>query len=265
MKSCNYPISPGGDCIGRDTRTVLGEFSMIWLWIALTVVFFFGFIISVIRDIIPRPKRSDTSDRYFTGESRNVVRFLIEEYLITGWMVSKTEKRFSNTARWALITTIIYTEMLITGALYERDYSNPSSFTSRDFVYGMVSTAITFFFYLVGYYLLVNRESDGKFSIRHLFGYIFTGIMTASCLIFVFVFTYQVHDDVNVNYTNLVDHWLSAFGYSILLEALVSENIRIITRAILIWSKKFNPEEALPTIMEMPSMDRRKDYEDDDY
>ena len=96
--SCHYPIKPE-DCIGKDTRTILGEFSMIWVWISASFLFFFGLIISIIRDIIPSQPRTDTSDRYETGESRNIARFLIEEYLVTGWIVSKTQRRFSNTSR----------------------------------------------------------------------------------------------------------------------------------------------------------------------
>ena len=247
---CNYPISPGGDCIGSDTRTVLGEFGMVWVWIPITFLFFFGFTISVVRDIIPRPDRTDNSDRYFTGESRNLARFFLEEYLLTGWFVTKFQKRFTNTSRWCLITTIIYTDMLITGLLYQRDYSNPDAFQSRDFVFGMVSTAITFSVYLIQYLCLVIRQPGDSCNWRHFIGYGITGAITAACLIFVFVFTYKAHDDTNTDHTNLINHWLAAFGYALLLEMLVSENVRLITRGILIWTKRFDPDEPLPTLVE---------------
>lgn len=255
---CNYSIDPGSDCVGKDTRTVLGEFSMIWIWIAVTISFIFGLIISIIRDIVPRPQRTDTSERYYTGESKSIIRFLIEEYLLTGWIVSKNQRRFTNTSRWCIIILIIYTEMFITGAFYERDYENPQDFVSRDFIYGLIATVITFFFYLSSYYLLVIRLDDYRITIKRIAGYALVGIMSLVCLIFVFIFTYQMHDDTDVNYTRLVDHWLSAFGYSLLMEVLVSENIRIVTRAVLIWSKRFNPEEPMQTNIEMSYVEKRK-------
>ena len=100
---------------------------------------------------------------------------------------------------------------------------------------------------------------------RKLIGFVLVGIIFFICLIFVFVFTYQIHDDTDVNYTNMVNDWLKSFGYCVLLEMLVSENIRIVCRAILIWAKRFDPEEVLHTNIELSSIERPKnDYEFED-
>lgn len=263
---CNYPIDPGSECKGKDTRTVLGEFSMVWIWIALTVFFIFGLIVSIIRDIMPKIPRTDVAERYYTGESRNIARFIIEEYLVTGWFVSKTEWRFTNTSRWCLILLIVYTDMLITGILYEQDYDNPDNFKSRDFVYGFVSTMITFLFYLVAYFLLRIREKHEEFLWRKVFGFVFTALVFIVTTIFVFVFTYKVHDDHDQDFTRLVDHWMSAFGYSMLLEVLISENIRLLTRTVIIWSKKMLPEEPMQTNIELSSIERNKNpYEQESF
>lgn len=264
--ACNYPIDPDSECTGKDTRTVLGEFSMIWIWISLTVTFIFGLMISVIRDIMPKIPRTDVSNRFYTGESRNIGRFIIEEGLLTGWIVSKTEWRFTYTSRWCLILLIVYTDMLMTGILYQRDYDSPDEFKSRDFVYGFVSMMITFSFFLISYFLLRIREKDEGFLWRKIFGFIFVALMAIICTIFIFVFTYQVHDDNDQDYTRLVDHWMSAFGYSMLLEVLISENIRLITRAVLIWSKKVSSEEPIQTNIELSSIERHKNpYENESF
>ena len=63
----------------------------------------------------------------------------------------------------------------------------------------------------------------------------------------------------------MVNDWLKSFGYCVLLEMLVSENIRIVCRAILIWAKRFDPEEVLHTNIELSSIERPKnDYEFED-
>jgi peptidoglycan/LPS O-acetylase OafA/YrhL len=151
--------------------------------------------------------------------------------------------------------------MLITGILYDQDYEDPNTFKSRDFVYGFVSMIITSLFYLIGYFLLRIREKDEGFLWRKVFGYVFVGLMFGICTIFVFVFTYKVHDDTDTDFTRLVDHWMAAFGYSMLLEVLVSENIRVLTRTAILWSKRFDPEEPMQTNIELSSIDRHKAYE----
>ena len=51
-----------------------------------------------------------------------------------------------------------------------------------------------------------------------------------------------------------------------MLEMLVSENVRVITRAAIIWSRKFKAEEPLHTNIEMSSIERPKGiYEVEDF
>jgi hypothetical protein len=264
--ACNYPIDPDSSCNGRDTRTVLGEFSMIWMWISLTTVSVFGLIISIIRDIVPKQARTDNLDRYHTGESKSICRFMVEEYLLSGWFVTKTQNRFTVTSRWCLIIQIIFTNILITGILYDQDYDDPNNFKSRDLVYGFVSTFITFLFYLIGYFLLRIRFENEGFLWRKAFGFAYTGVMYSVCTIFVFVFTYKIHDDTDTDFTRLVDHWMGAFGYSMLFEVLISENARVVTRAGIIWSKRFDPEEPMQTNIELSAIERRKGtYENESF
>jgi hypothetical protein len=260
---CSYSIEIGAECVGKDTRTVMGEFTMVWIWIVLTVLSLACLLISIIRDIVPRPVRTDISERYDTGESRNVVRFMVEEYLMTGWVVSKTQKRFSSTGRWSLIMLIIYSEIFVSALLYGNNYDDPKEFNNKDFLYGMVCTVIGFLYYLIGYYLLLLRDKDKRW--RYVLGYILVTVNFILATSFLFVYTYKFHTNTDLDYTHLVNGWASCFGYSILLEFLISENIRLIARAVIIWSNKFDPDEPMHTNIELSSIERPKNsFEVDD-
>ncbi|CAG9312968.1 unnamed protein product [Blepharisma stoltei] len=262
----DYKIDVSEDSDGKDTRARPGEFNMLWIWIVAASLFFIGILISIVRDIVPRPPRGDTEDRYSSGESKQIIRFFLEEYLVTGWLFTKLEPRFSVTARWCLIFSIIFTEMLITGALYKNDSRSAGDydkFKDLDIGYSVVSTAIAFIAYLVAYGLLVTHDnnSSGAHRYRRCFGYFFAGILFGVTTIFVFVFTYQMNDNHDDNYSGLVTNWMKAFGLSLLLEMLVSENIRITTTAILIWAHRYDPEDPLPTSIEMTVTDRYQRHE----
>jgi hypothetical protein len=49
----DYEYSDEVDCTGEDTESAIGQFSSLWLWIIFTVVFFFGLMISWVRDVLP--------------------------------------------------------------------------------------------------------------------------------------------------------------------------------------------------------------------
>ena len=96
--------------------------------------------------------------------------------------------------------------MFITGSLYQSDYHHPNQFKSRDFIYGIIATSITFALYLIAYFLLVIREKEECCNLRLFLGYLLTAAVAIACLVLVLVFTYKIHDDTDVDYTNLVNH-----------------------------------------------------------
>ena len=65
------------NCTGEDTETVMGEIGSIWAWLIVSIIFFIGFLISMIRDVVPRPPRSETADRYLSGESKSIFLFVV--------------------------------------------------------------------------------------------------------------------------------------------------------------------------------------------
>jgi len=262
-KECSdFEIEIKEDQLGEDTRIKFSEFNMLWFWLSLSVVFFFGSLISVIRDTVPRPIRGDIHNRYPSGESKEIIRYFLEEYLITGWLVPKERyMRFSNTARWALIFTIVYSELLVTGIFYERDsrdLDNMKDFEEEDLVYSVLSCLIGFVFYLVGYFLLVNTfEVKGSFQrYKHCFGYLFVGLNITSSAVLVFVYVYRVLAEEDKDYSGLVGLWVECFSLTLLFEVLVSENVRLIARTLILWSRK--TDTADNSVVEMTSkMERR--------
>lgn len=189
------------DCTGEDTETVMGEIGSIWAWLIVSIIFFIGFLISMIRDVVPRPPRGDVAERYPTGESKSIfvfvmVRNIQEEYLITGWFLSKPKPRFSFKGRWCLIFVIIYTELLMVGVFYNtdsRDSIDFDEYDSIDYAYAIFSVCIAFAVYLITYVLLVHKENESWLSKtwRTGLGYFFVAVIVTLCSVFIIVVTYD--------------------------------------------------------------------------
>lgn len=164
--------------------------------------------------------------------------------------------------------------MLVTGALYQRDdrsYDDYNSFDKIDIGYSCAACTIAFFVYLILYGLLVSNERQNSTAHRYrrMFGYVISLIIIIATMIFVFVFTYEVNDKNEKDYSDKILIWIKSFGLSLLIEILVSENIRLMTTAILIWAHKYDSDDHLPTSIELTTTDRinrpgkKRSYEDE--
>ena len=243
VHSKEYQLTVSDTCTRQDTETIWSEFTTLYVWLLICFLFFFGLLISMVRDVVPRPPRGEPGPRHLSGESSNVCLFVLEEYLLTGWFIPKPTKRFSNTARWCILFSNIYIELLAVGVFYKEDYRKSMDFgkyQKRDYAYAIFATLLAFGNYLVAYLLLVNakEESDISERIRHALGYMYVGAVVAVCSAFTIYFTDEIRSQHDKNNEDMVRFWLFGFLLALAFEFIISENIRLFGRVFLLWAQR---------------------------
>lgn len=234
-----YELKVKTQCTEEDTETVWTEFTTLYVWLSISALFFFGLLISLVRDAVPRPPRGEPGPRYHSGESSNICLFVIEEYMLTGWFIPKPKKRFSNTARWCILFSNIYIELLAVGVFYKEDYRDSIDFDKyekRDYAYAIFATLLAFFSYIVAYLLLVNSRGEADLSekIRHTLGYMYVAAIVAVCSAFTIYFTSDIRSQNDKSYGDMVQFWLFGFLLALAFEFIISENIRLLGRIIIL-------------------------------
>ena len=235
----DYELKVDTQCIQEDRETVWSEFTTLYVWLLISTLFFFGLLISIVRDEVPRPARGEPGPRYHSGESSNVCLFILEEYMLTGWCIPKPRKRFSNTARWCILFSNIYIELLAVGVFYKEDYRESIDFEKyekRDYAYAIFATLLAFFSYIVAYLLLVKAKGESALSeyIRHALGYLYVSAIVVVCSAFTIYFTNDIRSQHDKDYGDMVRFWLFGFLLALAFEFVVSENIRLLGRVILL-------------------------------
>lgn len=238
----DYEIEVSDTCTREDTETIWTEFTTLYVWMLICFLFFFGLLISVVRDVVPRPPRGEPSPRYPSGESSNICLFVVEEYLLTGWFIPKPKRRFSNSARWCILFSNIYIELLAVGVFYKEDYRDSIDFDKyekRDYAYAIFAALLAFGNYLVAYLLLVNMQRDEAMSqqIRHALGFLYVGAVVAVCSAFTIYFTDDIRSQHDKNNEDMVRFWLFGFLLALAFEFLISENVRLFGRILILWAQ----------------------------
>lgn len=242
MPSCDdYDVGDPASCNGKDTQTVMTDFQILYIWLILSVVFFIGLLLSMIRDVVPVHYGSDVEPRYHSGESIRGVKYIFEECLLTGWCFKKPNARFTYIGRWCLFFSTFFVEMLMLGVFYyvNKTSSDLSDYGSVDYGYAFLAALAGFIHYLVCYVLLVKMKGEVQSNAwpRTAIGYIYIFVSYSLSTSFIFWLTYEFYDNDDDD-DGVVDFWMVGFAVTSLIELTISEYIRMGSRALMIWAQK---------------------------
>ncbi len=122
---------------------------------------------------------------------------------------------------------------------YKEDYRDSIDFDKyekRDYAYAIFATLLAFFSYIVAYLLLVNSRGEADLSekIRYTLGYLYVAAIVAVCSAFTIYFTSDIRSQSDKSYGDMVQFWLFGFLLALAFEFIISENIRLLGRIIIL-------------------------------